>query len=287
MPSWLRGNTPGELGQLAHAGATLQVQKARLAQQARQEQAQMAMHADQIAQSRAQEQAQLETEKAYRQIQTTLKQRQLDQASQMIQARTQAAAQKFQAQQEYQRAIESGMDPERAILEFGPAMGQSASSVAIAMNKGNRGATIPASIVDEQHAGQDFVKVTQPNGRTTLQQVHKPTPRREGLTDYQKYQLLKGLTNQRMSIAKSMGFAVGQTDLPKDASEGTKARFQQFQNEMSKIDRQIEALQSGQPSVTSGTGTNSAKRFRYDPKTGTLEPVGEQADQSQEPPEEE
>ena len=42
---------------------------------------------------------------------------------QELEAKATQAAQKFQAQQGYQQAVASGMDPTQAILKFGPAMG--------------------------------------------------------------------------------------------------------------------------------------------------------------------
>lgn len=162
MPSYLRGNTPGELGQLAHAGATLQLEKRRLEQQAVQEQTAMAMRAQQAAQQHQEQMSQMETEQAYRQIQTTLRQKEIDQANEALKLRAVQMARRFQAQQAYQDAIQSGADPEKAILQFGPAMGQSASSVAIAQGKANRtAATSPESVVEVD--GHKFMKAVNPN----------------------------------------------------------------------------------------------------------------------------
>lgn len=281
LPSFLRGNTPGELGQLAHAGATLELEKARLAQQAQEQQALMSVRAEQAAQAHEQAQAQMETEKAYHQIQTTLRQRELDQQNQMIQARTLQAAQKFQAQQQYQRAIEGGMDPEQAILEFGPAMGQSSSSVAIAQARATRPrwAQVPETMVEMN--GNRFMKAVNPTtGAATYHPLREPKPPKSAITPYQQIQILQ---RRRSALTKDSPFVEGQ----EPTSEKLKSAYNQFSSELKKIDRQIEALQSGNVPQTSGTGTSGAKRFRYDIKTGKLEPIGEESPQSQETPEEE
>lgn len=57
-------------------------------------------------------------------------QQEIQQRQQQLEAAATQAAQKYQAQQGYQQALASGMDPVQAILKFGPGMGQGADVAA-------------------------------------------------------------------------------------------------------------------------------------------------------------
>ncbi len=97
---------------------------------------------------------------------------------QELEARATQAAQKFQAQQGYQQAIQSGMDPTQAILKFGPAMGAAED--------------IPAALRAQQMAQrpqkQPFVPgpvksfpVLDPQGKPIPNMLSVPNPSRTGM----------------------------------------------------------------------------------------------------------
>lgn len=120
---WLN-TRPADFGQAAEAGARLDLQR-----RAQEQQAQEAAMRIQAAQAEAASRAQMEHEKL-----------QAEQA--MIQQKqgidSQAAARKFQAQQAYQQAIASGMDPSQALMMHGPAMDISPASMGVEAMRQNR-----------------------------------------------------------------------------------------------------------------------------------------------------
>jgi hypothetical protein len=104
-------------------------------------------------QKAAQDEAQMQAEMGLRQQAEQDKNQQfasdlaLQQQHQDLLAQT--AAQKSQAVLSYQQAIQGGMDPTEAILQFGPAMGQQASPEAAAIREQNKqqAAYVPANTV--------------------------------------------------------------------------------------------------------------------------------------------
>lgn len=73
----------------------------------------------------AEETQRLMQQKAYHDELISLREQQLQNESQRVQATTQALAQKSLAQQEYQKRVASGEDPAKVMMELGPGMGMS------------------------------------------------------------------------------------------------------------------------------------------------------------------
>lgn len=123
LPSWLQ-TKPSDAAETFisayHAGASVNMAKARLQQE--QQQAQMELQAKkEIAQqNNLRQQQQLEIEKARAQAEMGLKQQALDQADQKIKLTAASAARKYAAQEKYKQLISTGMNPDEAALKIGP-----------------------------------------------------------------------------------------------------------------------------------------------------------------------
>lgn len=93
-------------------------------QRAQQDQQQIQMEAQiksqQLHQKALQDQQELQVQKAYHDQQIGLRQKQLDQAQQIVTQKTQAAARQFAAQQRFQQMVTAGEDPDKAALTIGP-----------------------------------------------------------------------------------------------------------------------------------------------------------------------
>lgn len=244
MPPWLQGASPEALAQLAlssaRATSEVQMEKARLSQQQQQAQAEMAQRAEIATQAHDREMQQLETAKAYQGIQTQLRQKELDQAQQALTITATAAARRFQAQQQYQQAIASGVDPAQAILQFGPAMGQQASPEAAALRMSRQVQPLPASTT--KFAGEDFIQVPGPNGTTRYQQVRHAPVKKAGLSDFQKMSMLQRLEKERAAL-DSDNTLYSEADKPDPKwSKGRVAAFNAYKRRASQIDAAIERL---------------------------------------------
>lgn len=132
---WLHPqDTVGPYVQGLHLGAQLQQERQRLSQQAAEAAVRAQMQQEQMERESMIEQQRIEVSKAQQQQEVALKQQELAQHQQTIQMATEQAARKFQAMQAYQAEIaQPGADPLKAILKYGPAMGQQASAEAAAI----------------------------------------------------------------------------------------------------------------------------------------------------------
>jgi hypothetical protein len=141
IPAWLQ-TRPTDVAEIylnaRKAGAQLDMERQRMQQQQQQAEQEMALKRDINAQNQLRQQQELEIEKARVNAETGLKQSQmelaheklkqdlqvkgaqLNLAQQKLQLTAQAAARKAAAQQEYNRLIELGMQPDEAALRVGP-----------------------------------------------------------------------------------------------------------------------------------------------------------------------
>jgi len=121
------------LRQAAEAGQRLGLERRGQDISQQEEQQKLGMSQAEMANNAALEQQKMQMQAAESAQQQAVE-RQRIQATQEIAANrmrlaTDAAARKFQQQQAYQQAIQSGMDPIKAMMQFGPTMGQSMSGV--------------------------------------------------------------------------------------------------------------------------------------------------------------
>jgi hypothetical protein len=170
IPPWLESANPAAYSAKGY-GLGIQAGAEQAANRFKQQQ--MALQE----QKAAQDQAQMQAEMGLRQQAEQDKQQQfasdlaLQQQHQDLLAQT--AAQKSQAVLGYQQAIQGGMDPTEAILQFGPAMGQQASPEAAALRERNKqqAAWIPADLASG--APGHF---TTPGGGVQIPPNIKPPP---------------------------------------------------------------------------------------------------------------
>lgn len=155
IPPWIKAANPAEyeaqgmrIG-LAENEQVLQERARQQAQAMRAAELQREMDAQQVAQR-------------FKEVQAAREQQQVAQdqalAEQHFQLAASQAAQKHQAMQQYQAAIASGVDPNEAMLRFGPAM---------AANTG-AAAAIRAHLL-EMRKPKTWTEVTMPSGLNTLQ----------------------------------------------------------------------------------------------------------------------
>jgi len=131
---WLHPqDTVGPYVQGLHLGAQIQQEREKLSQQANEAAVRASLQQQQIEQESMQAQQRLEVTRAQQQQENALKQQELAQHQQTIQMATEQAARKYQAMQSYQEEVSSGGDPLKAILKYGPAMGQQGSPEAAAI----------------------------------------------------------------------------------------------------------------------------------------------------------
>ena len=181
-----------------HLGAQLQQERQRLSQQANEASVRAQLQQQQLEQESMQAQQRLEVQKAQHQQELALKQQELAQHQQTIQMATEQAAKKYAAMQAYQQEVASGGDPLKAILKYGPAMGQQSSAEAAAMRTqaiAGRGAMKPQFITDPE-TGARMAYSPMTGAAHILRPQGEP-----GLTPHQR---LQTLTTMRKDAAKAV-----------------------------------------------------------------------------------
>lgn len=148
IPPWLNV-TPEAFGEAAYKGATIRMERARLAQQAQESMqragiaaAELSARAQAQQQANLREQQEMEISRAMHEAQIGLKTRELDQAEQEIglesmktQMSVEAATRKSAAQQEAAARIRAGEEPSKVWAELGPAIGLTGAGLAAAVKK--------------------------------------------------------------------------------------------------------------------------------------------------------
>lgn len=136
IPPWL-AVSPADFGSAAAKGAEIRLQRARLAEEARQANLRASMASAELSArtQAAQQQAQREAveqqfQQQLQQAQLGLRTRQLDQAETSMNLDIQTAGRKMQAQMEAQQRIAAGEPPAKVWAELGPAAGVTGSGVA-------------------------------------------------------------------------------------------------------------------------------------------------------------
>ncbi len=135
VPPWL-GVSPPDFGRAAAEGAGIRVQKARIAEEARQANMRASMAAAELSAKQQQQQAALakeqtdaEFQRQFQQTQLGLHERQLDQEEQRITQTVQQASQKFAVQQQAAERIRGGEEPSKVWAELGPMIGMTGSGM--------------------------------------------------------------------------------------------------------------------------------------------------------------
>ena len=125
IPPWLQVN-PQQSTQAAEAGGRLGLESAGQANEVQNQNLNRIQQANLATAARGQQAAE---SAAQQQLEAERLAAQQAEAQQRLQLETQAAARKFQAQQGYAQAVQSGQDPIHAMMQFGPLMGESMSGL--------------------------------------------------------------------------------------------------------------------------------------------------------------
>jgi hypothetical protein len=184
LPPWIHGAESAKYAaeglnigvRAAEAAARADIERQRLGEQ-------MMMEKAKMAQAQAQEglgQQRFLAELALKQKELGFKQASdlvsQGQAQELLNLRTTDAARKFQAQQEYQKAIAGGMNPMEAFARFGPGMGQTSGTAIGAIARGmqlkNRQAGQPS--VFDMGDGNKVLLVPQPDGKVVPVRIPGP-----------------------------------------------------------------------------------------------------------------
>jgi len=244
IPNWLHATdavTPYVQG--LHLGAQIQQEREKLSQQANEAAVRASLQKQQIEQESMQAQQRLEVTRAQQQQENALKQQELAQHQQTIQMATEQAARKYQAMQAYQEEVSSGGDPLKAILKYGPAMGQQASAEAAAMRAqqmASRKQMKPEFITDPE-TGARMAYSPMTGAAHILKAQGEP-----GLTMHQR---LQTLTTMRKDAAKAVTDSMFMAQMQK-TPEAQKA-VTESKTKLTDLDQQITDImkQTAKPTV--------------------------------------
>jgi len=273
IPPWL-STTPSDFAQAAEAGQRLGLERRGQDISQQEEQQKLGMSQAEMANNAALEQQKMQMQAAESAQQQAVE-RQRIQATQEIAANrlrlsTDAAARKFQQQQAYQQAIQSGMDPIQAMMKFGPTMGQSMSGVGQLglMEAKNRMAEIPPKLITDPSSGLQAWHVPGerpipvPKGKAQL-------PQKMSAGDAVDVDILKAKILSLTKSPQSMLIPGHENDL-KNAEAELKKITSKYKHP---VDNPPSEDETGDESGGSDTSTNE---FNYDPATGKYEPAGGQ-----------
>ena len=278
---WLHPqDTVGPYVQGLHLGAQLQQERQRLAQQANEAAVRTQLQQQQLEQETMQAQQRLEVQKAQHQQEAALKQQELAQHQQQIQMATEQAARKYQAMQAYQQEVASGGDPLKAILKYGPAMGQQGSPEAAAIRaqqmaaRQGPGGLPDVPVMKLGTSQEEFAMFPRPSG-SGFQPVRLGAGAGIAEREMKKLQITmadKELSAREKAHANSMSAmtaALPPEELKKkDASVQADAKAwleeeRQLKAERKALKDQVETLAKG--------GSSGGGRGKYNAKTGQIE----------------
>lgn len=251
MPAWLRG-PQGDPGAEYAAGFRLSANIAMQQQQMAQERERMGMEAEfktqQLKQRALEAEQQIQVDKAYKDQMTALRQQQLEIAQKQVQAKTQAAAQQYAGRQKYQAAIESGMDPQDAILKFGPEMGHYASVEAAAMRASHMRKPQPAEQgTPVSMGGEDFIQIPSTTGYR-YQQIHHAKAAKEAapgtLSQVDRDELHSLERAHDKLSAAVMGDDVGQMALDRAPNSPMAQAYKRKRDQADALEKRIDSIRS-------------------------------------------
>ena len=260
MPAWLEGMNPGQFGQLAAGAAQrsqqMQIETARLNQQAQETRMRLEVQQQQQQQESLRQQQQAQIAASYHEAQLGIRKSELEQEQQRINLAVTGAARKFQAQRAYQEEaqalIASGLPQEQAYmqaaLKHGPAAGVPASELsALSRMQPKTQAEVPPSVVT--YDGQKFLKVPTQTGS-----------RYQAMTDTEGRQLrmnklqLMERQLQRLQTAHekdSLGAAASASDAKSTAAVAARKRYADRQKQIDELNDQIDSALGGTETATS------------------------------------
>lgn len=275
LPPWIRAAEPAQYyGQGYGLGLREWEQQAQNARAWNQ----MAIEA----QNAAARQALAEQEMGLRESEFGLAQEELGMKQAIEERKAQEAAQRYSAQQEYQRRVAAGADPIQTLMELGPQMGsqQTAEAAAIrAMLQGSR--TAPSQVVGvpliDPATGQRVPGLIGAPGATGGVNFH-PLP---GYAGEQAAQRGPTIANQlaRAGLVKAYETQISKylTEMPELADKEPPAtwpdrRKKEWQAGRAAIDR-IRATIQNLPGRLTNAPAAGAPTMIYNEQTGRLEPV--------------
>lgn len=268
IPPWLRPPPdPGEeYVQSFQAGAHIAQAQAQLAQSAAR--ADVEAQAQRAAKEREfqMEQQRIEVGKQYQQLQIGLRKQQLDQAGQIVQMRTQEAARKFQAHQKYKALINEGMDPAKALLEVGPDLGISMTGAAQLYRQ-----TLPQSPPEVRTTPMGHEYLFNPRSGATHTFGAAGLPGSVSAADKLR---LSELQKQRAFIEKmdvsNPAFLLKANAAKKEGETALQAAGRLKDEELSKVQRQIDAVVPGGTKTATSGGYSSPNEVKAAVKSGQL-----------------
>lgn len=280
---WLHPqDTVGPYVQGLHLGAQLQQERARLSQQANEAAVRAQLQQQQIEQESMQAQQRLEIQRAQQQQEVALKQQELAQNQQKIQMATEQAARKYAALQAYQQEIaQPGADPLKAILKYGPAMGQQASPEAAAIRAQQMAArqgpgglpNVPVMTLGK--SGDEFAMFPAPSG-TGYHPVRLGAGAAIAEREMKKLQITmddKELAQREAAHATSR--AGRNASLPPEEFKKLDKPLQDAANAWKEEAKQLklerDALKERVKGLASAGGTSGGMRGKYNRQTGQVD----------------
>lgn len=288
---WLHpADTVGPYVQGLHLGAQLQQERQRLAQQANEAAVRAEMQQQQMQQESLQAQQRLEVQKAAQQQQVALKQQELAQHQQTIQMATEQAARKYAALQAYQQEIaQPGADPLKAILKYGPAMGQQASPEAAAIRaqqmaaRQGPGGLPNVPVMKLGKSQEEFAMFPRPSG-SGFQPVRLGAGAGIAEREMKKLQITmadRELANREAKHATDRTARTAQlspAELKKE-DQITRDRVAAWLEEDRQLKAERAALKEQVKGLAQGASGGGGMRGKYNRKTGTVDwetpPTGE------------
>lgn len=173
---WVRAADPAANFMEAYrAGAVISNQRAQLNQQAEQAEIETQAQEQRLQRESAMASQRLEMDRQLKLATMGLQRQRLEAAQQAVSQRASLAARQYAAQQAYEKAITAGMDPTKALMTFGPGMGNMSGAMAAAERVSAKSTPqMPQSLqgVPVMFKGQEepgLVTVPTPTGYRTME----------------------------------------------------------------------------------------------------------------------
>ncbi len=276
IPSWLETSPNDVANKFAtgvQIGAQLGEARNRLAQQAQQSAVETQVTQDKLAASMLQQQQELNVKKAYEDQQVALAQQKIQAAQAKVGLETVKAARQFQAQQAYQKDYQAGLDmglPEdeaargsyfKNLVQFG-----SPASQASAMRPGKSSlAQVPQFMTSPSGAEIAYNPASGHFARTDTFRGNAQAP---GFwTKFNANSLereMASLRTARSKASEAMAYDPAQKQIYDEAG-----------NRINAINQKLQQMQQGGGAAPSPSAAGG--KFRFNPTTGKIEPVSDQA----------
>lgn len=286
IPPWIPDSAQqaGPLyAQGLQVGAGLAEANARLQQQAALATMEAAAKQEQSQREMEMEKQRMEISRQYQQIESGLKQRELDQQQQQISLKVNEAARQFAAQQRYQQLIDSGSDPAKALLEVGPDLGISMTGAAQLYKETMPQPNMPPTV--ENYGGHEFLKVPEPYGRFQYHPLNKaadPEARNIRMAQLHEMERMRDKLESGLQNDPGASFAAQpENEVTQPFAKLARKAYLDKQKKIEQLDAQIQAMYdraaTGETSTATATAPTTSepktKRFRFDPSSGQIVPA--------------